>query len=105
MKYLTVAPQLSLGVAAGKVTTAPPGLVVETDWFPGQLIDGAVLSTTVTVVLHELAFPFTSVTVSVTGLDPTSAQVNVFGDTLVVAMPQASLEPAAIAFTSATDSV
>ena len=40
-----------------------------------------------------LTFPFTSVTVSVTVLAPTLAQVNVDGLTVIVAMPQLSVEP------------
>ena len=41
-------------------------------------------------------FPFTSVTVKVTTLAPTSAHVNVFGEATSEAIPQLSLEPASI---------
>jgi len=51
------------------------------------------LSTTVTVEVAVLLFPFTSVTVRVTVFAPKSAQLKVDGLTLVLAMPQASLEP------------
>jgi len=54
---------------------------------------GAILSTTVTVAVQVETFPFTSVTVSVTVLLPTLAQVNELGETITVAIPQLSLEP------------
>ena len=57
---------------------------------------GAVLSITVTVAVPVLTFPFTSVTVSVTVLAPTFAQVNVDGLTVIVAMPQLSVDPLSI---------
>ena len=60
---------------------------------PGQVIVGAILSSTVTVVVQVEVFPFTSVTVSVTVLSPISAHENVSGETESVAIPQASVEP------------
>ena len=42
------------------------------------------------------ALPLLSVTVSVTVLAPTLAQVKLLGDTLMPAMPQASEEPLSI---------
>ena len=38
-------------------------------------------------------FPFTSIIVRVTVLAPTLAQVNVLGETVIVAIPQLSVEP------------
>src|ERR1035437_6128119 len=58
---------------------------------------GAILSCTVTVALHVDTLPFTSITVSVTVLAfPASLHVKVFGDTSIVAIPQASVLPASI---------
>lgn len=54
---------------------------------------GAMLSTTVTVAVQVETFPFTSVTVRVTVLLPTLAQLNVLGETVTDAMPQLSLDP------------
>src|SRR5579871_5387452 len=58
-----------------------------------QIATGGVLSTTVTVALHEDELPASSVTVSVTLLAPRLAQVNEDGDTLREAMLQLSLLP------------
>ena len=54
------------------------------------------LLTTVTVAVQVLLLPLSSVTVRVTELSPRSAQVKVFGDTLIEAMPQLSLLPSSI---------
>jgi len=61
--------------------------------FAGQEMAGAILSTTVTVAVQVETFPFTSVTVSVTVLLPTLAQVNELGETVTEAIPQLSEEP------------
>ena len=58
-----------------------------------QIAVGATLSSTVTVAVHVLELPFTSVTVKVTVFGPTSAQVNELGLTESDAIPQASVEP------------
>src|SRR5438105_6652260 len=58
-----------------------------------QTATGLTLSSTVTVAVQVCSLPFTSVTVRVTGLGPTLAQVKVLGVTLIEAMPQASVEP------------
>ena len=58
-----------------------------------QTATGAVLSTTVTVAPQVELLPFTSVTVSVTGTGPTSAQVKVVRLSDRLAIPQASLLP------------
>ena len=50
------------------------------------------MSFTVTVAVPVLTFPLTSVTVNVTVLVPIFEQVNVFGETVTVAIPQASVE-------------
>ena len=54
---------------------------------------GATASTTVTVAEQVELFPFTSVTVKVTGFAPTFEQLNEVIFRLVEAMPQASEEP------------
>ena len=56
---------------------------------------GLIVSITITTAVPVLTFPFTSVTVKVTVLDPTFEQVNVLGDTdnNDVLIPQASVEP------------
>ena len=53
---------------------------------------GVTVSFTVTVAVPVCTFPFTSVTVNVTVLAPTFEQVNEVGETVTVAIPQASLE-------------
>jgi len=45
------------------------------------------------VAVHVEVFPFTSVTVSVTVFAPTLLQLNVEGETLMLAIPQASELP------------
>src|ERR1035437_5415876 len=57
---------------------------------------GAILSCTVTVALHVDTLPFTSVTVSVTVLSPTSLHVNEAGAASYLAIPQASVLPPSI---------
>ena len=47
----------------------------------------------VTTAVPVLIFPFTSVTVKVTVLFPIFEQVNELGETVVVAIPQASVDP------------
>ncbi len=51
------------------------------------------MSSTVTLASTVETFPLTSVTVNVTMLFPTLAQLNAFGATLKEAIPQASFEP------------
>ena len=65
---------------------------------PWQTAVGATESTTVTLLLQLLLLPFTSVTVRVTVLLPTSAQANVVSELLRVLMPQASLLPLSMSF-------
>ena len=55
---------------------------------------GATVSTTVTTAVSVLTLPFTSVTVNVTVLFPTLAQLKLLGATLNDAIPQLSLLPA-----------
>ena len=52
--------------------------------------------TTVTVEEQVAAFPFTSVTVKVTGLEPTSEHVKLVLSRVSEAMPQVSDEPLVI---------
>ena len=59
----------------------------------GQLIAGSTLSSTVTVAVQLELLPLLSVTVSVTVLAPTSEQVKPEVLTVLVSMPQASVEP------------
>ena len=58
-----------------------------------QRATGFTLSSTVTVAEQVLTFPFTSVTVKVTGLPPTWLQSNEVWLSEMDAIPQASLEP------------
>src|SRR5258708_1103198 len=58
-----------------------------------HLATGLTLSSTVTVLLQVETLPLLSVTVRVTGLGPTLAQVKLFGLTLLEARPQAALLP------------
>src|SRR5258708_13183944 len=58
-----------------------------------HLATGLTLSSTVTVLLQVETLPLLSVTVRVTVLGPTLAQVKLFGLTLLDARPQASLLP------------
>src|SRR5260370_1260870 len=58
-----------------------------------HLATGFTLSSTVTVLLQVETLPLLSVTVRVTVLGPTLAQVKLFGLTLREARPQASLLP------------
>jgi hypothetical protein len=74
------------------VIVAFPDEFKSTDIF-WQIAVGGVTSTTVTVAVQVEVFPFTSVTVKVTVLAPTLAQVNELGDTLMLAIPQASELP------------
>ena len=53
-------------------------------------------SSTVTIAEQVDTFPLLSVTVSVTVLAPTFAQVNELGATDILAIPQASDEPLSI---------
>src|SRR5207249_10716163 len=71
----------------------PPSLLRTSPPNSCQTATGLTLSSTVTVAVQVCALPLTSVTVRVTRLGPTLAQVKVFGLTLIEAMPQASLEP------------
>src|SRR5688572_31859218 len=59
-------------------------------------ITGRILSSTVTFALHVEVFPFTSITVRITVFIPRFIQLNVIGDTLMDAIPHASLEPLSI---------
>jgi hypothetical protein len=58
-----------------------------------QIAIGATLSSTVMVEVQVLTFPLLSVTVKVTVLGPTLAQVNDVLSRLSEAIPQASLDP------------
>jgi hypothetical protein len=58
-----------------------------------QYATGADVFNTVTVAVLVELFPCTSVTVMVTVFAPELAQVNAFGDTEKLAIPQASEEP------------
>src|SRR5690606_21389470 len=58
-----------------------------------QTAVGATLSSTVTTVVQVLEFPLTSVTVSVTVFEPTSAQVKSVTSMLVLAIAQLSALP------------
>ena len=73
------------------IETAPAAFKYALIFF--AVATGAVTSWIVTVAKPDLLFPFASVTVKVTVLAPTFEQVNVFGETLKVAIPQASVEP------------
>src|SRR5262245_26337726 len=89
---LLAIPQASLELAVTSpavIEAVPAGLRFTVMFW--QTMAGAVLSTTVTVAPHVLVLPFTSTTVRVTGLAPTLAQVKLFGETVLLAMPQASL--------------
>ena len=54
---------------------------------------GAILSSTVTIAISVAIFPLTSVTFNVTVFAPTVAQVKSVLSKVIVAMPQASVEP------------
>ena len=54
---------------------------------------GSTLSSTVTVAVAVLTLPLLSVTVNVTVLGPTSAQVKLEISRVMLSMPQALLEP------------
>jgi hypothetical protein len=58
----------------------------------GQVIVGGTVSVTVTVDVQVAILPFTSVIVTVTVLGPISEQSKTFGDTLMVEIPQLSLD-------------
>ncbi len=58
-----------------------------------QLANGATLSTTVTVAVQVALLPLASVTVSVTVLGPTLAQVKLVCEAEKLKPPQASVEP------------
>ena len=60
---------------------------------------GSISSTTIICVVQEETFPLISVTVSVTSFSPTSAQVKVLGDILIVSIPQLSELPPSISET------
>jgi FkbM family methyltransferase len=64
--YATVAEQLSEAVAANVTTAVQAPLAVFAVMFDGQVIEGAWLSTTVTVKVHVAVLPAASVAVAVT---------------------------------------
>jgi hypothetical protein len=85
------ASELPLSIWEARIVAVP-------DEFKSMLIFwhkaiGSTLSWTVTVAVQVATFPFTSVTVSVTGFGPTPAQVNEFGETDNEAIPQLSVLP------------
>ncbi|MFN9971543.1 MAG: hypothetical protein ACK58T_16800, partial [Phycisphaerae bacterium] len=87
-------PQLSdvtgLGVLTERVHV--PELMVVL-MFAGQVMVGAIPSTTFTIEVHVDELPLTSVTVRVTVFGPISEQSNPCGDTLMLAMEQLSPLP------------
>ena len=90
-----VKPQLSAeppSTSAGTIVTVPAALRFTEILL--QTITGAKESITVTVALHTEALPLLSVTVKVTTLGPTSAQVKADGVTELAINPQASLAEA-----------
>src|SRR5690606_3625608 len=93
-------PQLSMAMVMGKLTVAKQSLAsVFAVMFAGQAIVGAMLSSTVTIVVQVETFPFTSVTVKVTVFGPTSAQVKSATSIEVLEIPQASVLPFSISAT------
>src|SRR5690606_4825260 len=93
-------PQLSMAMGMGKLTVAKqsPASVFAV-MFAGQAIVGAMLSSTVTIVVQVETLPFTSVTVKVTVFGPTSEQVKSVTSIEVLAIPQASVLPFSISAT------
>lgn len=89
--------QLSLvvGVPSETPEAVQPVLVV-TETEVGAVMVGFVLSVTVTVAVHVDELPTRSVTVKVTVLDPVLAHVKVLGETVIVEMPQLSVDPLSI---------
>lgn len=89
-----VAPQMSVPTGVMKLMMAPQDpSVLFCEMLPGQEITGAMLSITVTVALQFEEFPFTSVTVIVMVLTPTSEQLKLVLLNETLAMPQLSKEP------------
>src|SRR5688572_3526937 len=85
-------PQLSfdpLFICAAVITTSPFASNCTVIFW--QIAAGGILSITVIVAVQEEEFPFTSVMVSVTAFAPTLAQVNELGETVMEAIPQASV--------------
>ncbi len=76
--------------AAVMATEPPPPRMTVMFW---QTATGSVESATVTVLVQVLLLPFTSVTVRVTGLAPTLAQVKELVEGVRLAMAQLSVLP------------
>ena len=90
---VTVVAQASTIVGGTFGTNAIHPEVVLVVTSAAHVIDGAVTSCTVTIAVPVPVLPLASVTVSVTVFGPTLAQVNVFGDTVIEAIPQTAVEP------------
>src|SRR6185312_8105067 len=82
--------QLSVAVALPVLAVSVLQLAVT---FTGHMIVGLIVSFTVTVAVVVDTLPLWSVTVRVTVFAPTFEQSKLFGATLSVCIPQASLEP------------
>src|SRR4030042_413846 len=82
---------LPLLMSAAAIVTLPvASRYASISW---QLAIGDIVSLTVTIELHVLLFPLTSVTVRITTFGPISAQVKSVISRLRLKMPQASEEP------------
>ena len=76
------------------VAVQPVLVVTETE--VGAVMVGFVLSITVTVAVHVDELPSRSVTVNVTVFDPVLAHVKALGETVIVEIPQLSVDPLSI---------
>jgi len=85
------ASELPLSTSPAAIVTVPAALSWTVIFW--QTATGAVLSITVTLAVQVEEFPFTSVTISVTTLLPSLAQVNDEGETESEAIPHASELP------------
>ena len=101
LKLFVIVPlgQLSVKVASNSVPTIVYWQVSKSVLrvaLGTQVITGAILSSIVTVVVQLEELPLASVTVKVTVFSPMLLQSNVLGLTVLVAIPQLSVEPPSI---------
>src|SRR5690606_7634084 len=97
LSVIEAIPQVSaepLSISAAVMLAFP----VASSWMVMFLVTttGAVMSSTVTIAVALSVLPFTSVTVSVTVLAPTSPQSKLDLSSVMLAIPQASVEPLSI---------
>ena len=86
--------QLSAVVGVPRATlVAVQAVFVVAFTVAGAVIVGLTLSVTVTVAVPVATFPFVSTTLKTTVLAPILAQVKLLGATLILEIPQLSVEP------------